>query len=133
MHCKAAARLMLWIACSFLLLAEAALLLSLSLLCFQFYLLFLPGFPVIFTHYSYFIPMPSPIIPVILFKFLLCQWQGYLVADKWVYPVWLKLILATWNASWFFLRSYSIMLLHIHHQLMFGNDYFNTFSYFSYQ
>ena len=40
--------------------------LSLSLLCFQFYLLFLPEFPIIFTHYSYFIPMPSPIIRYIL-------------------------------------------------------------------
>ena len=47
--------------------------LSLSLLCFQFYLLFFPEFPIIFTHYSYFIPMPSPIIPVIFFKFLFCQ------------------------------------------------------------
>ena len=27
----------------------------------------------IFAHYSYFIPMPSPIIPVIFFKFLLHQ------------------------------------------------------------
>ena len=36
---------------------------SLSLLCFQFHLLFLPEFPIIFsTHYSYFIPMPSPIL-----------------------------------------------------------------------
>ena len=26
-----------------------------------------------FTHYSYIIPMPSPIIPVIFYKFLLCQ------------------------------------------------------------
>ena len=49
--------------------------LSLSLLCFQFYLLFLPEFPIIFTHYSYFIPMSSPIIPVIFFEFLSCQWQ----------------------------------------------------------
>ena len=40
-------------------------------LCFQFYLLFLPEFPIIFTHYSYFIPMPSPIIPVLFFKFSL--------------------------------------------------------------
>ena len=38
--------------------------LSLSLLCFQFYLLFLSEFPIIFTHYSYFIPMPLPIIPL---------------------------------------------------------------------
>ena len=45
-------------------LQAAATVLSLSLLCFQFYLLFLPEFPVIFTHYSYFIPIPSPIIPV---------------------------------------------------------------------
>ena len=47
--------------------------LSLSLLCFQIYLLFLPEFPIIFTHYSYFIPMPSPIIPVTFFKFLFYQ------------------------------------------------------------
>ena len=38
---------------------------SLSLLCFQFYLLLLPEFPTVFTHYSYIIPMPSPIIPII--------------------------------------------------------------------
>ena len=38
--------------------------LTLSLLCFQFHLLFLPEFPIIFTHYSYFIPIPSPIIPI---------------------------------------------------------------------
>ena len=43
--------------------------LSLSLLCFQFYLLFLPEFPIIFTHYSNFIPMPSP---VLFLKWLLC-------------------------------------------------------------
>ena len=42
---------------------------SLSLLCFQFYLLFPPEFPIIFTHYSYFIPVPSPNIPVIFSKF----------------------------------------------------------------
>ena len=36
------------------------------------YPLFLPEIPIIFTHYSYFIPMPSPIIPVIFFNFL-CQ------------------------------------------------------------
>ena len=41
------------------------MLVSLSLLCFQFYLLFLPEIPIIFTHYSYFIPMPSLIIPEI--------------------------------------------------------------------
>ena len=37
-------------------------------------LVLLPEIPIIFTHYSYFIPMPSPIIPVTFFKFL-CQWQ----------------------------------------------------------
>ena len=26
-----------------------------------------------FTHYSYIIPMPSPITPVVFYKFLLCQ------------------------------------------------------------
>ena len=37
-------------------------------------LLILPIIPsIIFAYYSYFIPMPSPIIPVIFFKFLLCQ------------------------------------------------------------
>ena len=36
-------------------------------------LLFLPEFLIIFTRYSYFIPMPSPNIPVIFSKFLLCQ------------------------------------------------------------
>ena len=37
-------------------------------------LLILPIIPsIIFTHYSYFIPMPSPIIPVIFFKFLMRQ------------------------------------------------------------
>ena len=29
----------------------------------------IPEFPIIFTHYSYFILMPSPIIPVLFFKF----------------------------------------------------------------
>ena len=46
----------------------------LSLLCFQFYLfLFLLEFPIIFTHSSYHIPMPSPSIPVLFFKFLFCE------------------------------------------------------------
>ena len=35
----------------------------LSLLCSKIYLLFFPEFPKILTHYSYFIPMSSPIIP----------------------------------------------------------------------
>ena len=43
--------------------------LSLSLLCFLVFL------PITSTHYSYFIPVPSPIIPAIFFKFLLCQLQ----------------------------------------------------------
>ena len=30
------------------------------------YLLFLPEIPMIFTHYSYFIPLPSPIIIILL-------------------------------------------------------------------
>ena len=47
--------------------------------------LFLPEFPIIFTHYSYFIPMPSPIIPVIFFKLLVSVTMRstvYLVAPK---------------------------------------------------
>ena len=58
---------------------------SLSLLCFRFYLLFLPEFPIIFTHYSYFITMPSPNIPVIFSKFLVSVTMRstvYLVAPK---------------------------------------------------
>ena len=38
-------------------------LLGLSLLCSKVYLLFFPEFPKILTHYSYFIPISSPIIP----------------------------------------------------------------------
>ena len=49
---------------------RCVILVSLSLLYFSFYLLFLLEFPM---NYSYFIPMLSPIIPVIFFKFLLCQ------------------------------------------------------------
>ena len=37
--------------------------LGLSLICSKFYLLFLPEFPKILTHYSYFMPTSSPIIP----------------------------------------------------------------------
>ena len=36
---------------------------GLSLICSKFYLLFLPELPKILTHYSYFIPTSSPIIP----------------------------------------------------------------------
>ena len=47
--------------------------------------------PIILSRISNnFIPMPSLIIPVVFFKFLLCQlvtmrFTVYLVADKWVY------------------------------------------------
>ena len=44
------------------------------------YLLFLPEFPITFTHYSYFILMPSPIIPVIFFNF-------YCVSDNKVHSL----------------------------------------------
>ena len=43
---------------------------SLSLYAFSFsYLLFLPEFPKISTHYSWFIPMRPPIVPVLFFDF----------------------------------------------------------------
>ena len=53
--------------------------LSLSLLCFQFYLLFLPEFPITFTHYSYplFLFYSHAITyyswPALFLKCLLCQ------------------------------------------------------------
>ena len=43
-----------------------------------------------FTHYSYIIPMPSPIIPIMFFKFLLSVTMRStfcLIADKWVHLV----------------------------------------------
>ena len=85
----------------------------------------LPEFPMIFTHYSYFIPMPSPIIPFIFFIILFILYFfivavtmrsspqfSYLVADTWVYLMWLILIL---------LVILSEKLYCCFHQSMFGN------------
>ena len=51
-------------------------------------ILFLPELPIIFTHYFYFIPMPSPIIPVVFSQYCASDNEVrsllYLLADKWV-------------------------------------------------
>ena len=44
--------------------------LGLSLICSKFYLLFLPELPKFLTHYSYFIPKSSPIIPTCSCNFI---------------------------------------------------------------
>ena len=48
--------------------------LGLSLICSNFYLLFLPELPKFLTHYSYFIPT-SPIIPA-------CSCNFYCIGDN---------------------------------------------------
>ena len=59
--------------------------LSLSLLCFHFYLLFFPEFPITFTHYS---PCYHLLFLLYSLIFLVTMRSTvYLVTDKWVYPV----------------------------------------------
>ena len=97
---------------------------SLSLLCFHFYLLFFPEFPITFTHYS---PCYHLLFLLYSLIFLVTMRSTvYLVTDKWVYPVWLRLILPR-NSSQFFLSSY-IFCYYFAVWL-----YFIAFSYFSFQ
>ena len=106
----------------------------------NFYLLFFAEFPMIFIpiiidsiyhlcHY-YSIPMPSPIISVILFKLLLSvaiRSTAFLLADKWIHPVCLTLILPR-NSSQFFLHVQLFICCYIAFWL-----YFITLNYFSFQ
>ena len=86
-----------------------------------------------YIHY-YSIPMPSPIISVILFKFLLSvaiRSTAFLLADKWIHPVCLTLILLR-NSSQFFLCSclfVAILLfgyISLHSAILVSNNSFNV-------
>ena len=72
------------------------------------------------NYYSYFIPMPSPIIPVIFFKFLLSVINKvHILVSSW-YLVWLRLIL-TEMLSIILSEMLLYCCFYIHHLLMFGN------------
>ena len=54
---------------------------GLSLLCSKNYLLFLPELPKIFTHYSYFVPIAPPIIPIV--SMILWQYRSDYIQFTW--------------------------------------------------